>query len=129
MIEGRRLRKSEYYDDIDLLGISGCISHVGGYEVISITIDYRSFSSSKACKYNNQYAIFASIFLKEKLGSIVSIVASAILLHGFNTDNPTNVASLIYGFVIILLAFIYWIQLLEVYHIRVYLLKTKNKHY
>ncbi|KAI8094514.1 magnesium transporter [Thamnidium elegans] len=30
-----------------------------------------------------------------------TIVASAILFHGFNTDNPTNVASLICGFVII----------------------------
>lgn len=30
-----------------------------------------------------------------------TIIASAILFHGFNTDNPTNVASLICGFVII----------------------------
>ncbi|GAA5814991.1 hypothetical protein MFLAVUS_008495 [Mucor flavus] len=30
-----------------------------------------------------------------------TIVASAILFHGFNTDNPTNIASLICGFVII----------------------------
>lgn len=30
-----------------------------------------------------------------------TIIASAILFQGFNTDNPTNVASLICGFVII----------------------------
>jgi hypothetical protein len=30
-----------------------------------------------------------------------TIIASAILFQGFNTDNPTNIASLICGFVII----------------------------
>jgi ABC-type nickel/cobalt efflux system permease component RcnA len=30
-----------------------------------------------------------------------TIIASAILFHGFNTDNPINVASLICGFIII----------------------------